>query len=429
MSQTHFEMAAIRRLFSVVNGATPDSQNKEYWEGNIPWVTPEDLSNPGSARIFETKRTISDAGYASCGTSMVPKGAIIISTRAPIGNLAIAERPVCTNQGCRSLVPLASLSTRFYYYQLSVLTAELNHIGRGTTFLELSTNELSAFKVPVPTLAEQVVIADFLDAQTARIDALIAEKERLAQSLSEYQYSYASRLMTRGMDPDTEFENTSFPEVGSIPKHWVVKRLKFLGDVRSGVAKGKDNGGKDTVSLPYLRVANVQDGFVDLTEVLEIEVAQSEAARYFLQENDVLMNEGGDNDKLGRGTVWKGQIAPCIHQNHVFAVRLFDTSQAEWVARFTSTDAARSYFFLRSKQSTNLASINQANVRELPVPMPPDNERATILEEVRRSAKAATELIEHVQEHIERLREYRSSLISAAVTGQLDIASFNREPE
>src|SRR5690606_32486056 len=110
----------------------------------------------------------------------------------------------------------------------------------------------------------------------------------------------------------------------------------------------KDIAGRATVSLPYLRVANVQDGYVDLTEVHEIEVPTTDAERYLLRKGDVLMNEGGDNDKLGRGTVWQAQISPCIHQNHVFAVRLHDLELAEWVARFTSTASARSYFFLRS---------------------------------------------------------------------------------
>lgn len=144
------------------------------------------------------------------------------------------------------------------------------------------------------------------------------------------------------------------------------------------MAKGKALGDKDAVTLPYLRVANVQDGYVDLREVSELEVAASEVTRYLLRKNDVLMNEGGDNDKLGRGAVWQGQLDPCIHQNHVFAVRLTNPELAEWVSRFTSTDAARTYFYLRSKQSTNLASINQSDVRELPVPMPPDDERTAI---------------------------------------------------
>ena len=216
---------------------------------------------------------------------------------------------------------------------------------------------------------------------------------------------------------DSSFQNgrrvclpTSFSEVGDIPSNWTVERLKFLGDVRSGVAKGKVLGDADTVTLPYLRVANVQDGYVDLQEVSEIEVAASEATRYLLQKYDVLMNEGGDNDKLGRGAVWRGQIAPCIHQNHVFAVRLTNPELAEWVSRFTSTDAARTYFFLRSKQSTNLASINQSDVRELPVPMPPDNERIAILRFIDEQTARIDALIAEKERLLQLLVEQRLSV-------------------
>jgi type I restriction enzyme, S subunit len=273
---------------------------------------------------------------------------------------------------------------RYMYWCLHAAAAQNAYADGGkSTIAHLPADSFRRVRFPKPGHYEQERIANFLDKQTARIDALIADKDQLLERLSEYLYSQSSSLMTQGVRAGVKLRQTSFPELGEIPAHWDVKRLKFLGEVRSGVAKGKDLGEKVTVSLPYLRVANVQDGYVDLTEVNYIEVAESEAERYLLRKGDVLMNEGGDNDKLGRGTVWEGQIDPCIHQNHVFAVRLDVPAQAEWVARFTSTDAARSYFFLRSKQSTNLASINQSNVRELPVPMPPEAERKAILENVR----------------------------------------------
>lgn len=314
---------------------------------------------------------------------------------------------------------------RFVAYALSASAPKAaGELSGGSTRSRINLGLMAGRKVLLPPIHEQERIANFLDEQTARIDALIAEKEALKNSLREHQYSYASHLMTRGLSSGIRLKATGHPEVGDIPQHWNVKRLKFLGEVRSGIAKGKDHGGRDVVSLPYLRVANVQDGYVDLGEVLEIEVGTHEVERFLLQAGDVLMNEGGDNDKLGRGTVWRGQIQPCVHQNHVFAVRLQDVSVADWVARFTSTDAARTYFFLRSKQSTNLASINQANVRELPVPMPSEEERRQIMAELERSLQANSELAKHVTNHIERLREYRSSLISAAVTGQLDLGTL-----
>lgn len=300
--------------------------------------------------------------------------------------------------------------------------------GASSSMQNLDQGSFRTFDVPRQSLAQQERIANFLDVQTARIDSLIAGKEQLVDSLRAYQFSYSSRLMTRGMDESVKTSATSFPEIGAVPSHWTVKRLKFLGEVRSGVAKGKDIGGKDTVRLPYLRVANVQAGYVDLSEVSEIDVAESDAARYLLRNGDVLMNEGGDNDKLGRGAVWQGQIDPCIHQNHVFAVRLGDLGLATWVSDFTSTDAARAYFFLRSKQSTNLASINQSNVLELPVPMPPEDERLELQAELQRVNRATSDLVSHAVEHIGRLREFRSSLISAAVTGQIDINTYGATP-
>jgi type I restriction enzyme, S subunit len=349
--------------------------------------------------------------------------AILVGRKGSFGKVTWTDTPgFCIDTAYYVDSRHTSCNLRWLYWALQTLGLDVHSEDTGVP--GLSREKAYQAKVRTPSPGEQEGIASFLDKQTARIDALIAEKERLVEGLRTLLFSNSSQLMTRGLNANTVLKPTAYPELGELPSHWIVKRLKVLGDVRSGVAKGKDLGERATVLLPYLRVANVQDGYVDLTEVSEIAVPESEATRYLLRNGDVLMNEGGDNDKLGRGAVWQGQIEPCIHQNHVFAVRLRDTSLAEWVSRFTSTHAARTYFFLRSKQSTNLASINQSNVRELPVPMPPDEERAAILAELKRSAKATTELIDHAVAHVERLREYRSSLISAAVTGQLDINAF-----
>mgnify|MGYP003378922712 CR=1 FL=1 len=122
-------------------------------------------------------------GLASCGTTLVPKSSIILSTRAPIGSLAIAKTDLCTNQGCKSLVPFGATDSDFYGYLLSICAGELNVRGKGTTFLELSGDELGAFKVPAPPAPEQREISAFLDRETAKIDALIAEQQRLIELL------------------------------------------------------------------------------------------------------------------------------------------------------------------------------------------------------------------------------------------------------
>lgn len=164
----------------------------------------------------------------------------------------------------------------------------------------------------------------------------------------------------------------------SLPNGWNSVTLENVAKVQTGIAKGKPVS-RDSVSVPYLRVANVQDGYVDLSVVKEVTVRPSEVGRYRLRRGDVLFTEGGDFDKLGRGTVWQGEIDLCLHQNHVFAVRP-NTNRLlpEILALQASSAHGRRYFQLSSKQSTNLASINSTQLKQFPVLLPPLAEQRKI---------------------------------------------------
>lgn len=219
--------------------------------------------------------------------------------------------------------------------------------------------------------------------------------------------------------PYPAYKDSGVDKLGPVPEHWQVKRLKFIANVQTGVAKGKDNDGKDTIEVPYLRVANVQDGYLSLDDVATIEIPREDLPRYSLRPGDVLMNEGGDFDKLGRGHVWHGEIEPCIHQNHVFAVRPIKVP-SYWLNAFTSSQVAQFYFMARSKQSTNLASISSSNVMELPVVIPPDDELPAVLAHLDSETARIDALIEKKTRFIELLREKRQTLITHAVTKGLD---------
>lgn len=204
-----------------------------------------------------------------------------------------------------------------------------------------------------------------------------------------------------------------------LPDGWRRLRLKFIARVQTGMAKGKDMAGGETVEVPYLRVANVQDGYLDLDDVATMAVPVGDLARYRLRPGDVLMNEGGDFDKLGRGHVWHGQIDPCIHQNHVFAVRPHGVLP-EWLNAYTGSAPAQFYFMGQAKQSTNLASISSSNLMELPVPVPPEPVQRRVLAHVERETARIDALIEKKTRFIELLREKRQALITQAVTRGLD---------
>ncbi|MGY0611250.1 restriction endonuclease subunit S [Luteimonas sp. A501] len=416
----HWQVQPLKRGYAVVGGSTPKSDVPAYWNGDIDWVTPADLSRLSGFEIRGSLRRITEVGLESCGTSLVPPGSLILSTRAPIGSLGLAISHVCTNQGCKALVPQADQRSRFVAYALSIAGTALNVRGKGTTFLELSRDELGNFPLALPEASEQDAVIAFLDRETARIDALIAEQEKLLALLAEKRQATISHAVTRSLDPNVPMKDSGIAWLGEVPAHWAVKRLRLVAAVQTGIAKGKDMADKSTIRVPYLRVANVQDGYLALSDIAEIDIEPEQLTRYRLKPGDVLMNEGGDFDKLGRGAIWNGEVENCIHQNHVFAVRPHGASP-EWLTLVIGSAYAQFYFKGRSKQSTNLASISSTNVMELPVVLPTAEERGVIVEFVRDSVAGIEALTAAARRAVDTLRERRNAMICAVVTGQVDV--------
>jgi type I restriction enzyme S subunit len=173
----------VRRAFRVVNGGTPTS-DEENWDGTVPWATPVDLGMVNGGRLLTTQRSLTELGLRA-GSACVPGGSLIVSTRAPIGYVAEVAQRTAFNQGCRGLVPTVDLELRYFRYQFSALKKELQSRGQGSTFSELSSEGLAGIPLRVPDLQAQRAIADYLDAETARIDALIEKKAKVVRLLQE----------------------------------------------------------------------------------------------------------------------------------------------------------------------------------------------------------------------------------------------------
>ena len=218
----------LRHVFKVVSGATPDSGNADYWDGNMLWATPEDLSSLDGYWLRRTRRMITRAGYESCSTKVAMPRSVVLTKRAPIGQVALLANEACTNQGCFLLVPRCETDTRFYYYWLSTQSAFLQVLGRGSTFMELSTDDLKSLTIPHPSLRLQRAIADHLDRETARLDALAAAKERVLALLAEKHRTLITRAVIRGLDPNVSFRNSGIQWLGEIPMHWSVRRIAWL---------------------------------------------------------------------------------------------------------------------------------------------------------------------------------------------------------
>jgi type I restriction enzyme S subunit len=164
----------------VVNGTTPASENKLYWNGDIVWITPTDLGKLDRPEITNSERRISTAGFNTSNLTLVPPGTVVLSSRAPIGHLGIATLELCTNQGCKSFVPGYQIDTYFLYYSLKKSVPKLKEIGRGPTFDEISKSQCERFDIPIPILSEQKRIATILSEQMVSVvKALKAAEEEL----------------------------------------------------------------------------------------------------------------------------------------------------------------------------------------------------------------------------------------------------------
>lgn len=412
--------ATVNPSRSEVNGLRADTE--------VSFVPMDAVREYGGLRLDQT-RSLADV---ATGYTYFREGDVLVAKITPCfenGKGSIAE-------GLRKglgfgttelhvLRPLSALDRRFLFY----VTISHSFRSTGTAYMygaggqkRVPDDFVRDFRHPIPPLDEQCAIVQFLDCEAARIDALIEKKHRQIELLQEKRAALISHIVTEGLDPNAPMKEAGLSWLDAVPAHWEIKRLKFASTLQTGLALGKKYADRRLVARPYLRVANVQDGYLDLETVTVVELPPEEAARYQLEPGDVLMTEGGDFDKLGRGYVWEGQIPGCLHQNHIFAVRP-DTRilNPHFLAAVMASSHGKSYFTSTSQQTTNLATTNSTKLGSFPVPLPPVAEQAVIVERVKKDSEHLDRLIGKINRSIDRLNEYRTSLISAAVTGKIDV--------
>ncbi|MDE0368567.1 MAG: hypothetical protein OXI84_00330 [bacterium] len=336
---------------------------------------------------------------------------VVKSSGSPehLGKSAIVTKEVAAMRPCfanfvQRLRPSPSTDSRYIWYVLNSKWAadEMASLGNTTTGLRnLNGTIIGSLRIPARGIHEQRAIADYLDIETNRIDTLIAKKRRMIQLLGEYDRRTLDDLL------DGIRQNG-------------LARLGYLAEVRSGLTLGGARANsRSHVTLPYLRVANVQHDRLDLSEVKSVTVDTTTARRTALRHGDVLMTEGGDIDKLGRGTVWRGEIDPCLHQNHVFAVRVRTKNLLpEFLALLTRTSYARQYFERTGVRSTNLASTSSSKVADFRIPLPSRSTQSHLVSVYQRKWETLERTRVATGLQVDLLNERRQALITTAVTGE-----------
>lgn len=275
----------------------------------------------------------------------------------------------------------------------------------------------------LPSKEEQNKISAYLDSKCSHIDIMLSKIRSSIEEYKKLKQAVITQAVTKGVRGEREMKDSRIEWVGEIPKEWRKTQLRHCAAIKSGITLGKSYS-KDTVLIerPYLRVANVQGGYVDLNDLATIEVTPDEDLKYRLHSGDVLMTEGGDRDKLGRGCVWHGEIEPCLHQNHVFAVQTNETILLpEFLEYLTASDVGRSYFDVTAIKTTNLACTSSSKVLAFTIPLPPIEDQIEIVSFIKKRSLELNKLIMKKELLVQELERYKKSLIYEVVTGKREV--------
>lgn len=259
----------LQEIGNVVSGGTPSTSNPKYWDGEILFVTPYDLSKTQFAYIDNTERKITTYGLENSSATLLPIDSVVISSRAPIGYVAIAKKELTTNQGCKSLIPNSGFDALFLYYSLGFHTDRLKKLGAGSTFAEISKGDLERVKLPHPKdKSEQRKIAEIL----STCDAVIEQTEAAIEKYKAIKQGMLQDLFTRGIDIQTgklrpRYEDA--PELykesklGWIPKEWdEVTIEEFASDEKNAIVDGPFGSNLKTIHYRSAGVPVIQSGFV-----------------------------------------------------------------------------------------------------------------------------------------------------------------------
>ncbi|MCF3601344.1 restriction endonuclease subunit S [Planktothrix agardhii 1806] len=353
-----WKLDAIKNCCTVVSGSTPKRNKPEYWKnGNIPWVTPKDLSKLNSSILEDTPEKITKLGYDSCSTTLLPRGSILFSSRAPIGYVAIAGKDMCTNQGFKSLIPNDSVNSNYLYWCMRRYAKNIEDLGAGSTFKEVSKGIVENFKIPLPPIASQRRIADILD----KADEIIRKrKEAIA--------------LTEQLLKSTFLDMFGDPVIN--PKGWDVVTLEQVAEKEKGAIKCGPFGSQLLISefqdigIPVYGIDNVQKNEFIWAKPKFITREKYQQLRAFsIKLNDVLISR--------TGTVGRTCIAPPNIPESIIGANLLKVSldQNEMSSKYLSYALSYSEFLIQEIKNMSPGAtvpvFNTSNLKSLKLANPP----------------------------------------------------------
>lgn len=406
---SNWDIKPIKRNYKIISGATPKSINEENWGGDITWITPADFKASGKY-IATGRKNITEKGYNSCSTTIVPTNSIIFSKRAPVGTVAINSNELCTNQGCLSCVPFKEMNSSFGYYSMLAGKCIFEISAQGTTFMEISANDFANIKLPIAPLEEQEEIAKFLDVKCESIDQAIQKQKDIVIKLKEYKQSVITQAVTKGLNPSVEMKDSKIDWIRRIPESWDIIPLKVL--FKENKKRNTDLTNSNLLSLSYGRIIqkDIDSNFGLLPDNF---------SKYtIVNDGDIVLrltDLQNDHKSLRTGLVTQSGIITSAY------VTL--TPKKKLCSRYFhyllhSYDIQKVFYTMGEgiRQSLSYDELSR-NIRLI---MPSLKEQQSIANYLDSKCLAIDESIKRSNKIIQKLEEYKKALIYNAVTGKID---------
>jgi type I restriction enzyme S subunit len=364
--------------------------------------------------------------YCDVANKIANEGELLLSVRAPVGALNVADQAYGIGRGLCAIAPFQNLEKGFIWWLLPVIKTELDSICTGSTFESVSVEQVENLRFFIPAVSEQYHIADFLCHETAKIDRLIAKQERLIELLKEKRQAVISHAVTKGLNPDTPLKDSGVEWLGEVPAQWETARLRFVveGGLVNGLFKKKEHFGKGTLLVNVFDI--YQEDFVIKPDLLErVAATKEEEKAYQVEPGDIFFVRSSLKlEGVGRSSCAVVVPEPMVFECHLVRARPKKTMMSP---RFMN-------YFLNSTQAVSrlvslanfvtMATVDQEKIKGVNIPIPPLNDQDEICDYLDRKVQVFDELVNKTGVAVVLLKEHRTALISAAVTGKIDVRGW-----
>lgn len=469
----------LAEISEVVTGNTPSTKDKENYGSYLPFIKPPQLLN---SVISDSDVSLSEKGIKTA--RVLPENSILVSCIGNLGKTAINKVEVASNQQINAIVPSTKLNPKFIFYQTqsTKFLHQLEENSSATTIPIVNKSKFEKLEISLCPINEQNRIVDKIETLFSEVDAGIENLTLAKRQLEQYRQSllkhaFEGKLTAKWREEYAEKYGKSLPNADelleqiqtarqdyydqqiadweqavkdweeqgkegakprkpsklysvtdidnmenlpTLPDGWRFHRLADIAEVGSGMSVSKNRKVDNPIEVNYLRVANVQRGYLDLDEIKTMIIDKFTFDRYKLLEGDILFNEGGDRDKLGRGWIWKNEVDNCITQNHVFraSTHIKNIAHSEFISHWGNT-FGRDYFERTGKQTTNLASINKTVLSSFPVPYPSIEEQSLIVKLLNEKTSEVDNLVAELELQLKKATLLKNSILHKAFQGKL----------